>query len=249
MTARVRIRAAKASDARFLAWVMLAASRSHAARGLWDHLLDGSSRERSALLTAYARTRPRHAGHYSRFRIATVNGVNAAAVSAYPAAEIPPEKNTAALVETLVHAGWSTARIDALFERARVWTRFELPEPNEGWMLEWVATVPRFRRQGVAQYLLMDALAAGAAAGHRRTEVRVAVGNHAAQAAYEGLGFQVRSTHVDVGLLASTGAAGVVRMVHATRPTAGFEGVDFGVPHEAPAAVRPVTRACSVTAA
>ena len=55
----------------FLAWVSLAAARSHLPRGFWDFFIP-DERERAVYMAQLAATDPPHPFHYSRFLVAEV---------------------------------------------------------------------------------------------------------------------------------------------------------------------------------
>jgi hypothetical protein len=75
-----RIRPADPDDAPFLSWAMLTAARSHLPRGWFDIALKRTESECLAFLRALAVTQARSWWHYSRFHVAEVDGVPAAAL-------------------------------------------------------------------------------------------------------------------------------------------------------------------------
>ena len=77
------IRAAGASDVKFLAWVMLAASRSHVPRGAWDHHVDGPEDRVLAFLERMASQSERSFCSWDRFLVAEVDGTPAAGLAGY----------------------------------------------------------------------------------------------------------------------------------------------------------------------
>src|SRR5204863_6806429 len=127
--------------------------------------------------------------HYSRFTVAEVDGQAAAALCGYD----PTQADTPALVNAIDEAarkvGWSDPDV------AEVWERFApvgtcISDDAEGaWIIENVATLPAFRRQGLVNRLLENVFEAGRAGGHRRAQISVIIGNTPAQRAYEKVGF------------------------------------------------------------
>jgi GNAT superfamily N-acetyltransferase len=123
---KIDIRPAGPEDGPFLAWVMLAATRSHLSDGVWEHFVGGSERDCLSFLSLIATTHQSHLFHYSTFIIAEMNGQKAGA-----------------------------------FERYLPWTTC-VPKDSEGaWIVESVAVLPEYRRQGVISTLLTEVLETG----------------------------------------------------------------------------------------
>jgi translation initiation factor 4G len=81
------------------------------------------------------------------------------------------------------------------------------------WVIESVATIPDYRRRGLADSLMTEILEAGRARGHRIAQLTILIGNVAAQSAYEKAGFTVRDEKRHPDFEAALGAAGFMRMV------------------------------------
>src|SRR4029453_1935525 len=77
------IRQARAGDASFLAWVMLAASRSHVRRGAWDLHVDRPERDVLAFLERMAAQSQPSFCRWEGFLVAEVDGTPAAALCGY----------------------------------------------------------------------------------------------------------------------------------------------------------------------
>ena len=82
-----RIVPARREHSAFLAWVMLAAARSHLERGVWDLFVDGDEAACLRYLEALATTETRHLFHWSNFIVAEVDGEPAAGLCGYFDAE------------------------------------------------------------------------------------------------------------------------------------------------------------------
>src|SRR3989304_1760285 len=67
----------------FVAWVMLAAGRSHLPLGFYDFLAGGDEANALRYLETLATTDVRPFGHYSTFLVAEVDGVPAAGMCGY----------------------------------------------------------------------------------------------------------------------------------------------------------------------
>jgi hypothetical protein len=92
------IRPATAGDARFLAWVMLAASRSHVPRGAWDLYVDGPEAQVLALLERMAVQELPSFCRWENFLVAEVDSVPAAGLSGYRANDPGMENPDPAIV-------------------------------------------------------------------------------------------------------------------------------------------------------
>ena len=179
---------AQSAHAPFIAWVTLTAFRSHLERGFWDIQLDGPEGQTLRFLEALVATRARHWVSLSTFMVAEIDGKPAAALSGYFERESSlrdgmEEANRAvgrSADEAM--AGWQRARSIGLCA----------PRHGEGaWIVENVATLPAFRRQGLVDRLTAKILEVGRERGATTAEVAVFVGNDPAQRAYEKAGFVV----------------------------------------------------------
>lgn len=207
------IRPARREDAPFLAWAMLAASRSHLPRGSWDLLLDGPEEELLGILARLAVGEPPTMCHWSGFRVALVDGQPAAAMAGYDTAGL-------AGLEPLLDAalgarGWTAARIAAAAARFAPFETCSIEQPTGVWIVEWVATDPARRRRGLARDLLVCILDEGRRRGHTRAQVGMLLGNDAALRAYLGAGFRVEAERRDEAFAAALGCPGTARLARA----------------------------------
>lgn len=182
---------ARPEHARFIAWTVLTAFRSHLPRGLWDFFVGGDESQCLRYLEALATTTSAHWAHYSSFLVAEVDGRPAAALCGY----FDEERGLPAL-----QAG--TAEVDARLARGVVETQagrqriapvfFVIPEHAPGaWIVENVATWPEYRRRGLIDALLSAILDRGRQRGATHADIGVMIGNDPAQRAYEKAGFRV----------------------------------------------------------
>ena len=186
-----KIRAAELGDVPFIAWAELQASRSHLPRGFWDIWLQRPERECLAFLEHLAQTRTRSWYHYSAFLVADIDGRAVAALCGYEGKESTGITTFTAVLEATRMSGWSPAEFHAIIERiAPISTCISDPVPK-AWIIENVATLPEFRRRGLADRLLTETLEVGRNKGHRIGQISVLIGNAAAQRAYEKAGFKV----------------------------------------------------------
>jgi translation initiation factor 4G len=208
-----RIRPAVASDAPFLAWVMLAASRSHVARGAWDLYVDGPDARVLALLERMASQAAPSFCRWERFLVAEVDGRPAAGLSGYAVRDpgmLDPGPATAHAASSAL--GWGEPERRAAEARlAPFLTCVATPRPD-AWAVEWVATRPEARRRGLAHDLLLAVIDAGRGRGHTRSEILVLIGNVAAQCAYERVGYRVAEELRHPDFARAIGCPGIARL-------------------------------------
>ncbi len=187
----VRIRRGNAGDAEFLSRVMLSASRSHLARGLWDLIIGLDEAGCLEYLRRLAVAEPRSLYYYESFLIAEVAGEPAAALCGFEtrnAWEIVGD----AMANVQRDLGWTDADVAASYERvAPIWSACRPPDVGADFAIESVATLPEYRRRGLIGALLREMLQSAGRLGRGLAEVTTYIGNHAAQSAYEKSGFQV----------------------------------------------------------
>jgi translation initiation factor 4G len=207
------IRPAVVEDAPFLAWVQQEASRSHLPFGFWDVAIPGPDEYRLRIIERVCRAEARSFAHWSRFLVAEVGGEAAAALSGYDEAHAATGPLFfQALIEALTAEGWNEARIGAMSQRLAPFLTCAPEQPEDTWIVEWVATRPAYRGKGLTKALLGAIIAAGKQKGFTHFQIGVLVGNTPAQRAYEGVGFSVvdEKTHPDFA--ATFGTPGIRRL-------------------------------------
>src|SRR5262249_22353023 len=134
-----------------------------------------------------------HMFHHSCFLVAEVDGTPAAALCGYFEAELSYERLGVAMSEVDGRLGRTPEDNQAGMARnAALFTR--TPEhPPGAWIVENVATLPEFRRQGLVDQLLGVILERGRARGASLADISLFIGNDPAQAAYEKVGFRFQS--------------------------------------------------------
>ncbi len=183
--------AAREDHASFVAWVMLAAARSHLQRGMWDLFVDGSEADSLRFLTVLAMTDTRHLFHWSTFLVAEVDGVPVAGLSGYFDDECGPLAVVQGIQEADRALGRTSDETAEGWRRAGAILRCQQDHAAGAWIVENVATLPEFRGRGLIDALLNAILAEGRRRGANVAEVGVLIGNEPAQAAYEKVGFAV----------------------------------------------------------
>jgi translation initiation factor 4G len=186
------IRPARPGDVKFLAWVMLAASRSHVPRGAWDLHVDGPEDRVLTFLERMAGQPERSFCSWDSFIVAEVDGTPAAGLAGYStrdAATLDPMPAVAAASRAAL--GWNAREIAAAAARLVPFLTCVIEPPPETWAVEWVATRPEFRRRGLVHELLLAVMDRGRAHDLRRSQILVLIGNTPAQCAYERAGYEV----------------------------------------------------------
>lgn len=208
----IRIRAARAGDADFIAWVILAAGRAHVKKGIWEVILGMPQEQCLHFLRLLSATAVPHLFHHSCYLVADINGIPKAGLGGYD----PNTLGNTALLKALpeVYQRLEGAARNMSPDSAPPRILGCIPEPVEGaWMIDSVAAVPEFRRQGIVDKLLEAVLTKGAGKGFRRAQVNVYIGNTAAQRLYEKHGFaivdEIRSPYFE----AEIGSPGMTRML------------------------------------
>jgi ribosomal protein S18 acetylase RimI-like enzyme len=206
-------RAARSSDAPFLATVLQMAGRGHLSRGPWDLAFPDSS-ERTHALEALAGEAPRSWCHHSVFEIADLDGAAGAAMVAFDADRLG-DTLAKSLFDVLERLSWSPARMAAIGPLLAPYLRCFPTMPPATWILENVGTRADLRRRGLVGALLERALERGRALGFTSAQISCLIGNDAAQRAYEKAGFAVVEERRDADFEAMLGAPGFSRMTRA----------------------------------
>lgn len=207
------IRPATLADVPFLAWVQLAASRSHLPFGFWDIAIPGPDEYRLPIIERVCRAEAVSFAHWSRFLVAEVNGEPAAGLSAYDDA-----KNATgdvfghAMMEALIAEGWDGARLGALQQRLVPFLTCAPEQPDDTWVVEWVATKPAHRGKGLTNALLKAILAEGRKRDFTQFQIGLLIGNTPAQRAYEGVGFTLADEKRHPDFEATFGTPGIRRL-------------------------------------
>jgi GNAT superfamily N-acetyltransferase len=210
---RPLIRPARADDVPFLAWVVLAASRSHLERGIWDLALQSTDAELLAFLEAFLTSPDRHFCHHTGFLVAEVGGQRAAALLGYAHESTDLTPPGEAIAATAKRLGRTDEQVATLFRRMGPFLAC-LPTDEPGaWIVEWVATHLDFRRRGIIDHLLRAELQVGRDRGHRVAQIMILAGNLPAKHAYERVGFEVVEEKLSADLERAIGSPGLVRFL------------------------------------
>lgn len=206
----VLVRPAREDDAAFVAWTMLAASRSHLGRGAWDIALDVDDADCLAVLEQLAHETPPTFCAWRGFMVAEVDGDPAAALSAYDPARVAPADP--AIDAVLIRRGWTPGDIDASNQRLAAFMTCAPGQPDGTWIVEWVATRPEHRRRGLTDALLEAILDVGRRQGYGHAQIAFLMGNTPAQRAYEKHGFRLDRERTHPDFAATMGCPGIAEL-------------------------------------
>jgi ribosomal protein S18 acetylase RimI-like enzyme len=202
-----KIRRGTRDDADFLAWVMLEASRSHVDRGIWDLIVGGDDTACLDYLRRLSVAEPKSLCHFERFRVAEVDGRPAAALCVFDPREGGWPLVARAMACVQRDLGWSEADVVASRERMEPARACFIPDGDEDWCIEFVATRPEYRRRGLVDTLMRAAIEEGAARGFKLAQITLLVGNDRAQSAYEKCGFRLHEERGSDAFRAAMGGA------------------------------------------
>ncbi len=209
----IEIRRARQEDTAFIAWVQLAAARSHVPVGFFDLAFPGEEEARLALIERVCSTETLSMCHWSGFLVADVDGQPAAGLSGYEPTKRGTDTFAAAMLEGLGGAGWSPEDVDGVFGRMMPFLKCAPESPDDAWVVEWVATKPDFRGRGLVRSLLAKILQEGRDKGYRRAQISLLIGNHPAQHAYESAGFKAVDEKRHPEFETAFGSPGTLRML------------------------------------
>lgn len=207
-----RIRTAESTDAPFIAWVQLAAARSHLPRGFFDLAFPGDEESRLSLIEHVCTTETKSMCHWSGFLVAEVDGEPAAALSGYEPTKRGTDTFGQAMFEGLGNAGWTPKDVERAFERMMPFLKCASEAPDDAWVVEWVATKDGYRGRGLIRTLLQEILEEGRRRAYRKAQISLLIDNHPAQRAYEGAGFTVADEKRHPDFESALGCPGVRRM-------------------------------------
>jgi ribosomal protein S18 acetylase RimI-like enzyme len=214
----VRIRRATSDDADFLAWVMLSASRSHRARGMWDVIIGADETGCLDYLRRLAIVEPRSLYHYESFLVGEIDGAPAAALCGFE----PHEGVWAIVGEAMANVqrdlGWTEAKAAASQQRiAPIWATCMPPDIGADFVIENVATRPEYRRRGAITAIIDEVVQTANARGCKLAQITTYLGNEAAQSAYEKSGFKVRDEKHCTEAQRILGVPGFIRLTRALK--------------------------------
>jgi ribosomal protein S18 acetylase RimI-like enzyme len=214
-TTGVTIVDARPEHAPFIAWVMLTAARSHVEKGMWEFMAGPDEARTLRFLEALASTSASHWAHHSIFLVAETGGRPVSALSGYFDAEHGTATLASALPLALQAAGVPPQEFEAGWQAGASIANVAPEHVAGAWIVEHVATLPEFRRQGLIDRLMDAVLEKGGARGATVADIGVLIGNDRAQRAYEKAGFKVIDEIRDAAFEAAYNCPGIRSL---TRP-------------------------------
>ena len=189
----IHIRRATGDDLDLLTWVMLAASRSQLARGIWEYMNASGEANTLAFLCRLATSDTVHPFHRSLFLVAEFDGEPGAAMCAYDSStqgfEVAlPEIATATAAEGIDAQDPDYIRRSAVLLSGLVMQDPGPPGPR--WVIENVATKPEMRRKGLVDSLLHQLVGHGREQGFDYAQIALFIDNERARRAYIKAGFE-----------------------------------------------------------
>src|ERR1700683_431768 len=164
------IRPARPDDAKFIARTILSAQRGHVPRGWFDIALDWPEPRRLAFVEKIATAQRQSWWHVSQFILAEVEGEPAAGLCAMAAAGTLGAARSAS-AEVAESFGLDASETAAIFRRGAYAAGCWVHGGEGDWLIEHVASLPRYRGRGLAQALIDHALLMGKAAGFARASI------------------------------------------------------------------------------
>jgi ribosomal protein S18 acetylase RimI-like enzyme len=151
--------------------------------------------------------------HYSRFYVAEVDGIAAAALCAFHGDD-PYVQSRAAMAEVVAgYAASATFELDAISARGSYIFTCTFEPAGDVWTIENVATLPQYRKQGLAGELIRHVLPEGKRLGMHEAQITFLIGNDAAAGAYTNAGFRFFGERRSAEFAAATGSPGLCRFV------------------------------------
>ena len=201
----LRIRPAREADSAFLAWVILAATRSHLPTGWFDIAVQLPETGTLKFIEGLTRTKAESWWHWSRFFVAENDGFPVSALCAFRSGEGYPLSQPA-MAEVTTAQGWSDEDVSAMWERAAYMFTCAMDSHDDRWAIENVAVRPAFRGRGIARQLVGHAVEKGRENGFGTAQISVMIGNMPARRAYEAAGFSLaeEKRHPDFELAAGS---------------------------------------------
>jgi translation initiation factor 4G len=174
--------------------------------------LGGTEEECLVFLRKLVVTKTPHLFHHSCFLVAEVEGRPVAGLGGYDPKSLGYPTLRKAINEVVYKIGFSGPDSEAMKRSQKVLSC--IPEDVEGaWVVDSVAAVPEFRRQGITSELLEEMLEKGRGQGFRRAQINIYIGNIPAQRLYEKHGFKVVDEKRHSDFEKEIGSPGMARLL------------------------------------
>ncbi len=192
---------------------MLTAAKSHLERCVYEVLFDLDASQLAELYRRVASSENAHWCHLSKFWIADVDNEPAGAMCGYDPSTEGNTALTEAILPLLVDSGKSGQDLEGTIDRSTIMDSCMPKEFPGAWGVENVAVEPRFRGQGITDYLFEETLAEGRSKGSERAQIMCLNGNHRAEAAWRRAGFELRADYTSPSFQQTFGCPGLKLLV------------------------------------
>lgn len=210
----IKIRKCAPDDAAFLAKAILIAGRAHVSKGIWEVVLNASEKASLLFLEHVVVTTVSHLFHYSCCLIAeTPDNVPAGSLGGYDPKTNGYEALQQALPEVYERLAMPEIAFQNAMDRAAGILKCLPREIPDTWVIDSVATMPEYRRRGIAESLLEAIMNEGRKRGFSRAQVNTYVGNGPALRLYKKLGFTVVEETRDAFFEKEIGSPGMMSLV------------------------------------
>ena len=199
------------ADAEFLAWVMLTASRL-GPRGTWDLVVGGDDDACLEYLRRLALV-PGTLCHCESFAVAEIDGRPVSALAMCRFADGGWAAVGQAMARVQGDLGWSAADVEASQARLAPALACMPTDAGADWCIEFVATLPQYRRRGLVDALMRQAIQRGVDRKCSLAQIQILIGNDPAQWAYEKAGFVVHDERQSPEFQAVMGSPGFRRLL------------------------------------
>jgi ribosomal protein S18 acetylase RimI-like enzyme len=204
----LNIRPARPQDVEAAAQLLYISERAVAQTSIYDFLFPGSMEERLEKIAWLYLNGYETVNYYQKYKVAEIDGE----VASILCTSVSEDDRLGHWFNAFRRMGFSRLEFAAMLWRIRFYWKVDIRFPDNILIIGNVATFPRFRRQGTAKALLEDALAQARREGYDEIQLSVMIGNDAAQAAYEQIGFKVVETKTSSILEKKLGCIGYHRM-------------------------------------
>ena len=188
----IHIRHAYPDDASFLAKSALIAGRAHVKKGIWEVILGGTEEECLGFLEHVSVTTIPHLFHYSCYFIAEhAEDGPVGSLGGYDPKQLGYQALQCAIPEVITKLNLPPQAAQGAEERSSK-ILVCLPKEIEGaWVIDSVATLPEYRKKGIAEKLLEHVLHEGKERGYHVAQINMYIGNETALNLYKKMGFEV----------------------------------------------------------
>ena len=188
----IRIRYARPDDASFLAKAAIIAGRAHVRKGIWEVILGETEEYSLDFLEHVSVTTIPHLFHYSCYFIAEYPEDGAVgSLGGYDPKQLGYQALQRAIPEVIAKLNLPPHAFQGAEERSSK-ILVCLPEEIEGaWVIDSVATLPQYRKRGIAETLLEHVLHEGKERGYHIAQINMYIGNEPALSLYKKMGFDV----------------------------------------------------------